>query len=337
MIMNDWSARDSRAPEMKVGLGPAKGKDFATTLGPWIVTADEFAEYLDPDGFLDLEASVSVNGHEVGRDLLTHMGWGFNTLIAYASRDSGCAPETSSGRGPPEAAAASLSSGAVTGPTTRRLCATGTSSRSRSNTSEASRALSQRPHLLPHCPACGDATATPDQRTNDVRVLPPLARLHVHRGLGRRRLRRTPMRIDELDPADPEGAIAGRRGAGLELGTLGRRRRARHDELPRRGQAGHRGRADPDAGMSFSLSQRFDMDGPQKGWRRRTNPVHTMLDTGTDAAAGIQGFPHGLGGADDVVTMPLQCSTQWDGLGHIFDHGVAWNGRPADRRGDQPR
>jgi kynurenine formamidase len=82
-------------------------------------------------------------------------------------------------------------------------------------------------------------------------------------------------------------------------------------------------------GVSFSLSQSFDMNGPQKGWRRRTNPVHTMLDTGTDAAAGIQGFPHGIGGADDVITMPLQCSTQWDGLGHIFDHGIAWNGRPA--------
>ena len=82
-------------------------------------------------------------------------------------------------------------------------------------------------------------------------------------------------------------------------------------------------------GRSFSLSMQFSMDGPQKGWRRRTNPIHTMLDTGTDAEAGIQGFPHGLGGADDVVTMPLQCSTQWDGLGHIFDHGRAWNGRPA--------
>jgi kynurenine formamidase len=84
-------------------------------------------------------------------------------------------------------------------------------------------------------------------------------------------------------------------------------------------------------GASFSLSQRFDMDGPQSGWRRRTNPVHTMLDTGTDAALGIQGFPHGIGGADDVIAMPLQCSTQWDGLGHIFDHGKAWNGRDAAR------
>ena len=82
-------------------------------------------------------------------------------------------------------------------------------------------------------------------------------------------------------------------------------------------------------GVSISLSQSFDTDGPQNGWRRRTNPVHTMTDTGTDAALGKQGFPHGIGGADDVIAMPLQCSTQWDGLGHIFDHGLAWNGRPA--------
>ncbi|MBN9240194.1 MAG: cyclase [Micrococcales bacterium 70-64] len=82
-------------------------------------------------------------------------------------------------------------------------------------------------------------------------------------------------------------------------------------------------------GRAISLSQSFDMNGPQKGWRRRTNPVHTMLDTGVDAERGTQGFPHGIGGADDVIAMPLQCSTQWDGLGHIFDHGMAWNGRRA--------
>ncbi|MGW4943381.1 cyclase family protein [Actinoplanes sp. NPDC004185] len=131
-----------------------------------------------------------------------------------------------------------------------------------------------------------------------------------------------------IDRADPEGAIAaaakrcsnwGRWGADDVRGTMNfltDAKRAAAAALIRRGR-------------SFSLSQRFEMDGPQKGWRRRTNPVHTMLDTGTDAAAGIQGFPHGLGGADDVIAMPLQCSTQWDGLGHIFDHGVAWNGRPA--------
>ncbi|MDO9395475.1 MAG: cyclase family protein [Herbiconiux sp.] len=82
-------------------------------------------------------------------------------------------------------------------------------------------------------------------------------------------------------------------------------------------------------GESISLAQRFDTDGPQKGWRRRTNPVHTMTDTGVDAERGNQGFPHGIGGADDVISMPLQCSTQWDGLGHIFDRGRAWNGRRA--------
>ncbi|GAA1705450.1 cyclase family protein [Microbacterium sediminicola] len=82
-------------------------------------------------------------------------------------------------------------------------------------------------------------------------------------------------------------------------------------------------------GRVVSLAQAFDTDGPQRGWRRRTNPVHTMTDTGTDAERGNQGFPHGIGGADDVIAMPLQCSTQWDGLGHIFDHGNAWNGRRA--------
>ena len=96
------------------------------------------------------------------------------------------------------------------------------------------------------------------------------------------------------------------------------------DEAKRRQAAGLVRR-----GVSISLSQSFDTDGPQKGWRRRTNPVHTMTDTGTDAALGKQGFPHGIGGADDVIAMPLQCSTQWDGLGHIFDRGMAWNGRRA--------
>ncbi|MFG2591297.1 cyclase family protein [Streptomyces sp. NPDC048438] len=131
-----------------------------------------------------------------------------------------------------------------------------------------------------------------------------------------------------LDRTDPEGSIAeavkaysnwGRWGEDDVLGTLNFL-----DEAKRREAA-----ALIRQGASFSLAQSFDMNGPQKGWRRRTNPVHTMLDTGTDAALGLQGFPHGLGGADDVIAMPLQCSTQWDGLGHIFDHGKTWNGRDA--------
>ncbi len=79
-------------------------------------------------------------------------------------------------------------------------------------------------------------------------------------------------------------------------------------------------------GTSFSLSLPFDENGPQFGWKRRVNPVHTMMSTGMETAEQM-GLPHGLSVADDAVFMPLQCSTQWDGLGHVFDHGVGWNGR----------
>ncbi len=85
-ILNDWSARDLQRREMKVSLGPAKGKDSATTLGPWLVTADELERYRDADGFLALDLRVSVNGVEVGQDLLSNMGWPFEDLLAYASR-----------------------------------------------------------------------------------------------------------------------------------------------------------------------------------------------------------------------------------------------------------
>ena len=66
---------------MQVGLGPAKGKDFATSIGPWIVTADELPS-------LDLDCRVSVNGVHIGGDRLSHMHWTFPQMIAYASRDS---------------------------------------------------------------------------------------------------------------------------------------------------------------------------------------------------------------------------------------------------------
>ena len=91
-IFNDWSARDLQGREMKVRLGPAKGKDFATTFGPWIVTADEFAGLVDEEGFLPIVMSVEVNGIEIGRDLLSNMGWPFGDLIAYASRNSRVVP-----------------------------------------------------------------------------------------------------------------------------------------------------------------------------------------------------------------------------------------------------
>ncbi|MCI0157530.1 fumarylacetoacetate hydrolase family protein [Leifsonia shinshuensis] len=87
-IMNDWSARDLQSREMKVRLGPAKGKDFGMSLGPWIVTADELEPYLDDDGFLAIEAEVFVNDERIGHDLVSNMGWPFPELVAYASRNS---------------------------------------------------------------------------------------------------------------------------------------------------------------------------------------------------------------------------------------------------------
>jgi 2-keto-4-pentenoate hydratase/2-oxohepta-3-ene-1,7-dioic acid hydratase in catechol pathway len=87
-VMNDWSARDVQAREMKLGLGPSKGKDFATTIGPWVVTADELDDCRDADGFLDLQMEVSVNGVRLGADRSSQMGWSFEQLVSYASRAS---------------------------------------------------------------------------------------------------------------------------------------------------------------------------------------------------------------------------------------------------------
>lgn len=85
LILNDWSARDVQGREMRVGLGPAKGKDFATTIGPWITTADEF-EPRRTDGPLSLTMTVEVNGVEVGRDDSGHMSWSFEELLSHAAR-----------------------------------------------------------------------------------------------------------------------------------------------------------------------------------------------------------------------------------------------------------
>lgn len=84
-IMNDWSARDLQSREMSVGLGPSKGKDFATTIGPWITTADEFTDRV-VDGRLALDMSVAINGTEVGRDNSGNMSWSFAQMLTHASR-----------------------------------------------------------------------------------------------------------------------------------------------------------------------------------------------------------------------------------------------------------
>lgn len=91
-IMNDWSARDLQAREMKVRLGPAKGKDFGTSLGPWIVTADELERFVDDEGFLAIRAEVYVNDELIGADLVSNAGWPFPEFVAYASRNSRVVP-----------------------------------------------------------------------------------------------------------------------------------------------------------------------------------------------------------------------------------------------------
>lgn len=82
-------------------------------------------------------------------------------------------------------------------------------------------------------------------------------------------------------------------------------------------------------GKVFALALSLDYRGPQRGSMGRFNPVHTMLADGGDWAAGARPFANGFGGADDLVTMPLQCATHWDALSHIFDHGKLWNGYEA--------
>lgn len=82
-------------------------------------------------------------------------------------------------------------------------------------------------------------------------------------------------------------------------------------------------------GVSFSLAIPLGVDGPQNGLYGRMNPIHTMTRSGLDAAYGLTTRAHGMAGADDLIVMTLQSGTQWDGLGHIFSNGKAWNGRDA--------
>ena len=87
-IMNDWSARTLQMQEMKLNLGPAKGKDFATSIGPHITTIDELDEYkVSSDEFTkyDIPLTASVNGIKVSEDNLKNMTWTFAEIIERAS------------------------------------------------------------------------------------------------------------------------------------------------------------------------------------------------------------------------------------------------------------
>ena len=91
-ILNDWSARDIQRREMKVGLGPAKGKDFATSVGPYLVTPDELEDRVLPDRSrgrrYDLTMTATVNEREYSRGNTRAMHWTFAELIHEASRNT---------------------------------------------------------------------------------------------------------------------------------------------------------------------------------------------------------------------------------------------------------
>ncbi len=79
-LMNDWSARSIQDEAMKAGLGPAAGSDFATSLGPWLVTPDELG---DP---ADLELEARVNGEVRSRGRIGAMHWRWGEMLAFAGR-----------------------------------------------------------------------------------------------------------------------------------------------------------------------------------------------------------------------------------------------------------
>jgi len=85
-IFNDWSARDIQREEMKVGLGPAKGKDFASSLGPCIITTEELVDKtVGRPGVYDLVMCGRVNGTERSRGNFKDIFWSFGEILARAS------------------------------------------------------------------------------------------------------------------------------------------------------------------------------------------------------------------------------------------------------------
>jgi 2-keto-4-pentenoate hydratase/2-oxohepta-3-ene-1,7-dioic acid hydratase in catechol pathway len=116
MIFNDWSARDIQRQETKVGLGPAKAKDFASSFGPWITTVDELKDKgTGRPGVYDLKMIARVNGIERSQGNLKEMYYSFGDLLERASQDvyllpgdvigsgtvgTGCLLELTKGLGP---------------------------------------------------------------------------------------------------------------------------------------------------------------------------------------------------------------------------------------------
>jgi len=88
-VMDDWSARDLQRREMALGLGPAKGKDFATSLGPVLVTPEEI---LDEEGVPRAAMVARVDGEIWSRGELADLHHPWGDLIGHASRDTRLRP-----------------------------------------------------------------------------------------------------------------------------------------------------------------------------------------------------------------------------------------------------
>ncbi|NCP86922.1 MAG: fumarylacetoacetase [Anaerolineae bacterium CG_4_9_14_3_um_filter_57_17] len=115
-IFNDWSARDIQRQEMKAGLGPAKGKDFASSLGPCILTVDELSDRTTGrPGVFDLAMTARVNGETRSQGNFKEIFWSFGEILARISEacpifpgevigsgtvGSGCLLELTKGEGP---------------------------------------------------------------------------------------------------------------------------------------------------------------------------------------------------------------------------------------------
>ena len=90
-ILNDWSARDLQREETVVRLGPAKGKDFASSFGPWLVTPDELADVRGGSGY-DVAMTADVNGTETSRGRWSDARFSFGEMLARASADARLRP-----------------------------------------------------------------------------------------------------------------------------------------------------------------------------------------------------------------------------------------------------
>jgi 2-keto-4-pentenoate hydratase/2-oxohepta-3-ene-1,7-dioic acid hydratase in catechol pathway len=97
-LYNDWTARDHQVVDMAQGIGMAKSKDSAITLGPALVTVDELEPYRQ-DGRLVLELAATINGEELTRGTLAQMDWTFGELLAYISRGTDLTPGAMIGSG----------------------------------------------------------------------------------------------------------------------------------------------------------------------------------------------------------------------------------------------